>query len=535
MSEAAGRQAVREALSAWRREQESSAAPSLPPPVGEDEELALSPEEAGDWLMARLREGGKYFASELDLGERLDKARRLAAEKRRELPEDVDPHELSQAGWGVIFTSQSKRDTEHLLEPLLKLRKEQAGGRYKEFILACKETAAVFLKDCGETLGTIDPEDVPYYLLLVGNPQEIPFEFQYHLSLNHAVGRLDFSTPQELRDYVEHVREVETGNTHLGRRAVFFSVKKNEEDLAGEILSQYLVAPLSQKLTGYLPGWKVETWERDKATKANLSRLWHQEPPGLFIASCHGRRLPPGHTDQKERQGALMCQPSGSEDDLFTAADLQEVNLRGQIAMLFGCYSAGAPVFDNYPHEGKEPQKTATGEFQPAVVAPKPFTARLPQEMLRRGTLAVLGHVDRGWTLSFKWGEGLETTRSLESAVKRLLKGQRLGHALRPMLRRHAFLAAGLASLLDKERIGVEPNARRLGIAWTAVNDARNFVVLGDPAVYLLGRRGEASRSFQLHPKLWKPLSERAALAGESVEDWINKRIADLVRAEDDI
>jgi hypothetical protein len=66
--------------------------------------------------------------------------------------------------------------------------------------------------------------------------------------------------------------------------------------------------------------------------------------------------------------------------------------LRGMLAFFFACYGAGTPRQDDFAH-------LATGA--PVEIAPHGFLARLPQQLLKRGALAVVGHVERAWGCSF--------------------------------------------------------------------------------------------------------------------------------------
>jgi hypothetical protein len=99
------------------------------------------------------------------------------------------------------------------LKPLLDLRKSQAGKlkehRYKEFTGpdgyrlkggdGQPESKQQFLARHRMGPGLADPDVVPYYLLLVGGPEEIPYAFQYQLDVSFGelrdVGSVDSFAP----------------------------------------------------------------------------------------------------------------------------------------------------------------------------------------------------------------------------------------------------------------------------------------------------------------------------------------------------
>jgi hypothetical protein len=447
-------------------------------------------------------------------GERLDPAevKDLRRRLQANLPvlgvmEGVDTKKLEETGWGVIFAKDANPDIQEALKPLLDHRKCQAKQYYREYTGSTAYRAQESKRDFLTRLkvpssGRVDPAKMPYYLLIVGGPESIPYSFQYQLDIAYAVGRICFDTIEEYEHYAQSVVSAETSQKKQERTAVFFGTR-NADDWSTFYSATQLVEPLAKYVAEDQPTWTVRTVVGEDARKEQLGRLLGgSETPSLLFTASHGMRYPNGHDKQHSRQGALLCQdwPGRKQwqqpipEDFYFAGEHVSDNARlaGLIAIHFACYSAGTPQrndfrqFDDLHKQAGKPPVTEN--------APSAFVARLPQRLLSHpngGALAVVGHVDRSWGYSFsdddRYGKPMQIARlsNFQSMLKMLAGGEPVGAALEPFNETYAEIGSDWDHAREEMENGKVYEDWQIVAMWTAKNDARNFIIVGDPAVRL--------------------------------------------------
>ncbi|MCG8459871.1 MAG: hypothetical protein MI919_26625, partial [Holophagales bacterium] len=425
--------------------------------------------------------------------------------RTRELPMHVDHGSLKATGWALVLRDDVPAGVEEALGPLLEHRRnaaETVDAPERPIIVRWPRQAPLdTLREMlgSEKPGMLDTGRSPYYVLLAGGAESIPFEAQYELQIQHAVGRVAFDRPEDYRAYAEAVVAAETGGVRLPETLGLFSVE-HEGDVATARLARDLVEPLAHSLDGASKLWRVERYGPERATRARLLELLGgADTPALLLVACHG--FDGGGSEAL--RGALLCRdwPGGSHpprpEHVVSAADLgEDADLHGQVVVMLACYGAGTPERDSYGEPGAD--LLAPEVFR--RIATRPFVAELPQAMLRRGALAVLGHVDRGWDISVSWrheGRVSAASRHFDDLFHCLLQDFRLGHAMRPLVRRYRELGARMAPMWEGAARYGDLHRETLGRFKLAFEDARRFVLLGDPAVRARGRFLSRPRRFR--------------------------------------
>jgi hypothetical protein len=416
-----------------------------------------------------------------------------------------DLNDLSQTGWAVLFASDADPGIQQQLQPLLDLRKQQVerdlppgqASRFRIFAGADPYTGGVLpdqaAGDWARVRGVnfnspVDPDKVPYYLLIVGSPDRISFDFHSAFKLQWLVGRLHFDDIADYGRYAAAVVAFETAPYRpLPAKNAAVWLTANPGDIATGMLSGTIAGNFRDtvpQLGARSNAFTMDCFVGQDATKAQLQAIFagaldHGRPSVVFTGS-HGSEFampttPDAVAQQKAFQGSLVTQEWAPGNALgancqFTADDIPETNtLPGTMVFMFACYSAGCPATDNYYFN-------ADGSSIPA--APAPFLSRLAQKLLANGALAVIGHVDRAFPYGFVDVSGTQQVQLIRTPLERLMQGWTAGRAA------DSFSSAwsSLAAILQNSPPATQAMALKMHIAR---DDARNYVVLGDPAAHL--------------------------------------------------
>ncbi|APR88378.1 hypothetical protein A7982_13727 [Minicystis rosea] len=426
-----------------------------------------------------------------------------------------DPNDLSIQRWSVIAPLGPAGDALlELVAPLLKKREEDQGAPIVPYRVppgmgleeAIRWSKHVYHDE------SIPLEDLPRYLLVLGDVDQVSLELQQVMASEALIGRLVSSSAAGYAAYVEKLLGWErTPQKEAEARALFFTAQ--DGTAATSIGHKALVAPSIQrcrdtKLRGSFKARDIEEigYEgADEARGAFLAQVARPEPSMLFTMS-HGLGAPRGGWKSTDHQRALQGAMSLGAGVRIAADEIgAEPFLPGGIWFFLACYGGGTPATSAYHHWlARLREAGGFGGRLDGVLAglPKPgerpFIAALPQAALAnpRGPLAVMAHLDLAWTYSFQdmGPDGKDRASRFEGVFNSLVKGARAGNAYNELLRYLGTAnyelttmynqearaeAAGKPVALDGDR------AKRRANLWMLREDLAGYVLLGDPAARL--------------------------------------------------
>ena len=368
----------------------------------------------------------------------------------------------------------------------------------------------------------------PHYVMIVGSPARVSFRFQAFLGVACSVGRLDFDSLDELATYVDKLLRLEQADVPPATTPnVLFFAPEYGPDPSGRrdptyFSRRFMVDPLID-VARKTKGFTVTERRAERATKAELLECVGRLKPALVYTASHGVSASDQDPEvQRRLNGALCCQPTGSEhqmeDYLLTAEDIpaDQPFLEGAVLFQFACFGYGTPAASDFARWDVS---------VPARNAPEDFVAALPKKLVAhpRGPIGFIGHVDLAWLHAFddpdhpelkkRWHPRLVPFRS---AVETLLARRPTGFAMRDITTRYAFMNTALANVLEAKEGGeyedTDEARNQLASDFITRCDAQTIsssatppLVSGSPA--RCGVTGRMAR---------KPRSPKASHGGES-------------------
>lgn len=337
------------------------------------------------------------------------------------------------------------------------------------------------------TAGTGDrgagTEALPQYLLLLGTPQQIPWELQFVLNHVCSVGRLDLDE-MGLENYVRAALSSWAGESTDATSPLVWGVEHGARDIT---------ALMREEVGGHLlERWRGDTQIGDRAidlggdhaTVDELADTLAERHPGVVVSTSHGVT---GPAEDPARMRNDLGKPVDVRGRVLEPDRLLETwQPDGVVWFALACCSAGGS--GHLPFEELLDPGSPFSATLAAVADLGPASAPLPTALLgaQRPARAVIGHVEPtfNWTLR-RPDTGVSTTAALIDALYDCFFQER-PLPVGPSFKEYFGQAAGQHSRWQHARneTGRRSEARgdALLAALTGI-DRQCTVILGDPAV----------------------------------------------------
>jgi hypothetical protein len=425
-----------------------------------------------------------------------------------------DPDSLPEQRWGLVVPEGPVGDRLlGLIEPLrLARQREQDDNPVRIY----RVPAAMSGEDAYRWQQnvywdeSVAEEDVPRYLLILGELDQVSLDLQRLLAADCAIGRLAFSDDHGYASYVDKVLRCEREPPVAPARSLFYTVR--DGTAATTIGYRALMTPSLERARerkekgDFRAG---EILELDGQSPSSLEALLEQAArpgPSVLFSMSHGVGAPRGGWRSIEEQRALQGALSLGGGRRLTGADMADRPfLPGGAWFCLACFGGGTPAVSEYAHwlsslkaAGRFPGRLDAVLSSLPRAGERPFVASLPRAVLAspRGPQAVIAHVDLAWTYSFQDMGAVARSRPsrFQHLFKAFVDGKRVGLAYRELFRFFSETSVALTELLAAEEAAAfkgapsaEDAQRKAEKAnlWMLQRDLAGYVLLGDPAARL--------------------------------------------------
>lgn len=364
--------------------------------------------------------------------------------------------------------------------PVFRYRADLDLGLLRRYSLAGKPSDPGFGGERG-----IGPNRMPWYLLIVGSPKEIPWRVQYRLQMDAYVGRLDLDS-EGLQRYVDALLSDWPQGGVQRRTPVFWAVDHGVQDIT-RVMRRTIAEKLAREFAQDEDGdFDMErgVLSDDKATHAALASALEERHPAFVVTTSHGMTLP---LNDSKLLAAQLGLPLDAGNDVMDPGVLTTSwSPYGTIWYAHACCSAGCEATSSFTGVAKA--ESTLANTLTALSDVGPVTAPLPKHLLGgpAPARAFVGHVEPtfDWTLRDVRNGQTMTAPLVEAFYDQLHLATRppLGYALHHYHRGVGSLWRDYFSAIElvDEQQAPEDSVRRTKLV---ASDREALVLLGDPTV----------------------------------------------------
>jgi hypothetical protein len=420
----------------------------------------------------------------------------LAAQKRADLEDWADP----RVGWGLVlqddpalsYPERARADdapvaARRLAEArsatgvpvVLRYNPDDDASLYRYYDDGSRHPLPI----TGEGVRGMGRGGLPYYLLLLGTPERLPWELQFRLNPVCCTGRLDLDE-NGLANYVNAALCSWSGSGTKAESPLLWTVQHEPGDITW--LMRQSVGERVFKRWRHDPqiGKAARALRDEDATSAQLRSALSEISPAIVVTTSHGMTGP--LQDMAQMRSTLGRLVDANHAPLDPTSLLGNWSPDGVVWYALACCSAGGSGRNQF--EGLLSPQTRAARVVEAVSALGAMVTELPRVLLgaSRPARAFIGHVEPtfDWTLR-RADSGLVTTDALVEALYDeffQVKPPPVGFALRRYFGQAATLRALWAGEVQAVRRRDSARSASL-LAGLAGIDRQCTVILGDPAV----------------------------------------------------